>query len=119
VAAATAIETQVGAPQLQLPIPVFQCTSSGCVAVPISLGIDTPIYLSVYGTGIRHFSRLNVVVTINGVSIPATFAGPTTNFTGLDQVNVLLPLNLRGSGQATVVIEVDGQTSNAVMIDIQ
>ncbi len=119
VAAATAIETQVGAPQVQSAIPVFQCTSSGCVAVPISLGIDTPIYLSLYGTGIRHFSRLNVVVTIDGVSIPATFAGPTTNFTGLDQVNVLLPLNLRGSGQATVVIEVDGQTSNAVMIDIQ
>jgi hypothetical protein len=38
---------------------------------------------------------------------------------GLDQVNVPLGLNLRGSGLVNVSVTVDGVTSNAVQIDIQ
>jgi len=58
-------------------------------------------------------------VTINGTSVPVTFAGPSPNYTGLDQVNAQLVLSLRGSGQSNVVLTVDGQTSNTVTIDIQ
>ena len=120
VAAASAVMTQANDPQSQTPVPVYECTSSGCVAVPISLGVDTPIYLTLYGTGIRGRSTLgNVSVTIGKVSIPALYAGPTPKFAGLDQVNVPLPLSLRGSGLSSVVVTVDGQASNAVMIDIQ
>jgi uncharacterized protein (TIGR03437 family) len=119
-AAATAIATQVNDPQLQWPVPVFQCSSLGCVAVPINLGVDTPTYLTLYGTGIRNRSSLaNVAVTVGGISVPVLYAGPTPNFTGLDQVNVGLLLSLRGIGQTNVVVTVDGQVSNAVMIDIQ
>jgi uncharacterized protein (TIGR03437 family) len=82
--------------------------------------VDTPIYLTLYGTGIRGRSALaNVTVTIAGVAVPVQYAGPTPNFSGLDQVNVPLPLSLRGSGLSKVVVTVDGQASNAVMIDIQ
>ena len=89
VAAATAILTQAANPQLQFPVLVFQCTNSGCTSVPIRLGVDTPVYLTLYGTGIRNRSSLaNVMVTINGISVPVLYAGPTPNFTGLDQVNV-------------------------------
>ena len=120
VAAATAIMTQANDSKLQSPVPVFQCSTSGCVAVPIELGVDTPIYLTLYGTGIRGRSALsNVSVTIAGVSVPVLYAGPTPNFIGLDQVNVPLVLSLRGSGLCSVVVTVDGQASNAVMIDIQ
>jgi len=120
VAAATAVMTQANDPQSQTPVPVYQCTSSGCVAVPIDLAADTPIYLTLYGTGIRGRSALaNVSVTIGKVAIPALYAGPTPNFVGLDQVNVPLPISLRGSGLSSVVVTVDGQASNAVMIDIQ
>jgi uncharacterized protein (TIGR03437 family) len=120
VAAATAIQVPAGNPQLQSAVPVFQCDASGCVAVPIELGVDTPAYLTLYGTAIRGRSSLaNVTVTINGVTAPALYAGPTPGFAGLDQINVGLSLSLRGSGQANVTVTADGQTSNVVAIDIQ
>ena len=120
VAAATAITVQVANPQLQGPVPVFQCTTSGCVSVPINLGVDTPVYVTFYGTGIRSRSSLaNVTVTINGVSVPVLYAGPTPGYAGLDQVNVGLVLSLRGSGESKVVLTVDGQASNTVTINIQ
>jgi uncharacterized protein (TIGR03437 family) len=57
--------------------PVFQCGTSGCVAVPINLAADAPNYLTLYGTGIRNRSSLtNVQVTVNGVSVPVEYAGP-------------------------------------------
>lgn len=115
VAAAT---TQVGSSQTVAP--VYQCSSSSCVAVPISLASGTSTYLTLYGTGIRGRSALaNVTVTIGTSAVPAQYAGPTPNFTGLDQVNVLLPVSLSGSGKVNVFLTVDGQASNAVTIDIQ
>jgi uncharacterized protein (TIGR03437 family) len=121
VAAATAITFQAGDPQqMQFPVPVFQCTDSGCVSVPIILGIDTPIDVSFYGTGIRNRSSLeNVGVTINGISVTVLYAGPSPNFAGLDQVNIGLGLNLRNSGESNVVITVDGQASNIVTINVR
>jgi uncharacterized protein (TIGR03437 family) len=119
VAAATAILTQASNPALQSPVPVFQCGASGCTAVPIQLGVDTPIYVTFYGTGIRNRSSLaNVSVSIHGISVPVLYAGPTPGFSGLDQVNVALPLNLRGSGSSDVVLTIDGQTSNTVSISV-
>ncbi|HEY6390896.1 MAG TPA: hypothetical protein VIX89_06440 [Bryobacteraceae bacterium] len=120
VAAATAIRTQAANPQMQSPVTVFQCTSSGCVSVPISLGVDTPVYLTLYGTGIRNRSALaNVQVKINNISVPVQYAGPTPGFTGLDQVNVSLILSLRGSKETNVVLTVDGQASNVVTVNIE
>jgi uncharacterized protein (TIGR03437 family) len=120
VAAALAVAVQAGNPQLQFPVPVFQCGGMGCVSVPIALGVDRPLYVSFYGTGIRNRSSLaNVTVTINGISLPALYAGPAPNYVGLDQVNVGLTLALRGSGEANVVLTVDGQTSNVVTINVQ
>ncbi len=121
VAAATAISTQISDPSLQAPVAVFQCDVAGsCTSVPINLGVDTATYVTFYGTGIRGRSLLsNLAVTINGTAAPVFYAGPTPGFTGLDQVNVLLPLDLRGAGEANVVLTADGQTSNTVTINIQ
>jgi uncharacterized protein (TIGR03437 family) len=120
VAAATAIRTQAGNPQLQSPVTVFQCSGSNCTSVPIALGVDTPIYVTLYGSGIRNRSSLaNVSVTIHGVSVPVLYAGPAPGFAGLDQVNVALTLDLRGAGESGVVLTVDGQTSNVVTINVQ
>ncbi len=120
VAAATAIRTQAANPLLQSPVPVFQCTSSSCVSVPINLGVDTPVYLSLYGTGIRNRSSLaNVGVTIDNISVPVLYAGLAPGFTGLDQVNVSLILSLRGSKETNVVLTVDGQVSNVVKVNIE
>jgi uncharacterized protein (TIGR03437 family) len=84
------------------------------------LGVDTPVYLSLYGTGIRNRSSLsNVSVTINNIGVPVLYAGPQVQFDGLDQVNVLLSLNLRGSGESNVVLKVDGQTANIVTVNLK
>src|ERR1017187_3573495 len=120
VAAALAVAVQAGNPQLQSPVPVFQCGSTGCAAEPIDLGVDQPVYVSFYGTGIRNRTSLNnVTLTIHDVSVPALYAGPAPNYSGLDQVNVGLPLVLRGSGEVNVVLTVDGQTSNIVTINVR
>jgi uncharacterized protein (TIGR03437 family) len=120
VAAATAIRTQAANPQVQSPVTVFQCTSSGCVSVPIDLGVDTPVFLTLYGTGIRNRSSLsNVSVKINNTSVQVLYAGPTPGFTGLDQVNVGLSLSLRGSNETNVVLTVDGQVANVVTVNIK
>jgi len=120
VAAALAVAVQAANPQLQSPVPVFQCGDLGCVSVPIALGVDQPVYVSFYGTGIHNRSSLgNVTVTIHGVSVPALYAGPAPNYVGLDQVNVGLPLALRGTGEVNVALTVDGQTSNVVTINVQ
>ena len=120
VAAALAVAVQAGNPLVQSPVAVFQCGGAGCGPVPIALGVDRPVYVSFYGTGIRNRSSLgNVTVTINGVSVPVLFAGPAPDYVGLDQVNVGLPLTLRGSGECNVVVSADGQASNTVTINIQ
>jgi uncharacterized protein (TIGR03437 family) len=61
----------------------------------------------------------NVVVTIGTTKIQPIYSGPEGVIPGLDQVNVPLSLNLRGSGLVDVTVTVDGVASNAVQIDIQ
>jgi uncharacterized protein (TIGR03437 family) len=120
VAAATAIRTLAGNPGLQSPVTVFQCDASGCVAVPIDPGLDTPVYLTFYGTGFRNRDALgNVKLTIDGVGVPVQYAGPAPGFTGLDQVNAPLSLALRGRGESNVVLTVNGMQSNVVTISVQ
>ncbi len=120
VAAATALEVPTAQPQQQTPVSVFSCASSGCSAVPINVSVSGTIYLMLYGTGIRNRSSLsNVKVTVNGASVPVQYAGAQPSFPGLDQVNVTLPSSLAGTGNASVVLTVDGQVSNTVMVSIQ
>lgn len=120
VAAATAVRV-VAPPNVQSPVSVFTCDHSGnCKTVPIALGVDTPVYISLYGTGIRgRTSPADASVTIGGVGVPVSYAGPQGTYPGLDQVNVALPLSLRGAGVVDVTVTVSGQSSNAVQIAIE
>jgi len=120
VAAANAISVAAGS-QVQSAVPVFQCpAASACLATPISLTANTTVYLILYGTGIRTRSSLgNVTANIGGTNVPVLYAGPQPSFEGLDQVNLTIPLSLKGSGEANIVLTVDGQTANVVTVNIQ
>ena len=86
---------------------------------PISLGTDT-FYLVLFGTGIRGRDSLsNVTASVDGQALPVVYAGPQPQYPGLDQVNLLLPANLQGSGTVNVAVTVDGQSSNTVTVTFQ
>ena len=121
VAAATAVAIAIPS-TAQFPVPVFQCvdTAESCALVPIDPGLDRPVFLSFYGTGIRGRSSLeNATVTIGAITVKALYAGPQSQIPGLDQVNVPLPLSLRGAGEVDVVVTVDGIASNPVKIRVK
>ncbi len=121
VAAATAIRRVIGS-SISGDVPVYSCDANGanCTSVPVDVGVDAPVYVSLYGTGIRNRSSLNnVSVTIGDVPVPVLYAGPQGPYPGLDQVNVSLPLQLRGKGESDVLLTVDGQKANLVKLAIQ
>jgi uncharacterized protein (TIGR03437 family) len=117
IAAATAVR-YVLPTQMQGPVTVFLCgdPGQGCHLTPIDPGVDAPVYLSFYGTGVGSGSA---VVKIGSVTVDATYAGPQGQFPGLDQINVPLPLALHGAGTVDVTVTVNGVTSNAVKIAVQ
>lgn len=120
IAAATAIRVNAGNPAQQFPVTLFDCSTSPCQPVPVDVGLDAPVYLTLYATGIRNRSSLNnVLVMMNGISVPALYAGPQPQFAGLDQINVPLTLNLRGSGVTNIVLKVDQHQANTVTVDVQ
>ncbi len=87
---------------------------------PIDVSNPAPVYLTLYGTGIRNRSSLdNVSVSINGTQLPVLYAGPQSDFAGVDQINVQLTPDLQGSGMADVVVTVDQRESNISTIEIE
>ncbi|HKD09024.1 MAG TPA: alkaline phosphatase family protein [Bryobacteraceae bacterium] len=95
---------------------VAQCGSSGCAPNAIDPSSGS-VYLSLYGTGIRNGSTVNV--TIGGESATVTYHGAQSTYPGLDQINVLIPPNLKGRGRVDVVATVNGQASNPLWIMLQ
>jgi uncharacterized protein (TIGR03437 family) len=97
----------------------FQCPAGNCVALPIDLGLDTDqVVLELFGTGIRGHSG-TVTCKIGSAALTASYAGTQGGYVGLDQLNILLPKSLRGSGAVTVALMVDGQAANAVNLSFK
>lgn len=118
VAAATAVRADPNGQQT--PVPIFQCSDGACSSIPIDSGASSPVYLTLYGTGIRNRSSLsNVSATINGVNVPVLYAGPQGHFDGLDQVNIAVPLGLRGTGETDLLLTVEGQVASPVRVNIR
>jgi uncharacterized protein (TIGR03437 family) len=79
---------------------------------------DGQVYLILYGTGIRGAGN-NVTVTVGGVNAQVLYSGPQGEFVALDQINILLPPQLAGSGTANIVLSADGAAANTVNVAIQ
>ena len=75
------------------------------------------VFLTIFGTGIRNHAN-PVTAMIGSVTLPTAFAGAQGQFFGEDQINIQLPATLAGSGLVNVTLNVDGQTSNTVQIQI-
>ncbi len=99
----------------------FQMDASGNIsALPINLGPPTDqVFLILYGTGFRAAGTANTSMTIGGQNAQVSFAGDQGVFAGLDQVNVLVPRSLAGTGSANLVLTASGQTANTVNISMQ
>jgi uncharacterized protein (TIGR03437 family) len=85
------------------------------VATPINVS-SGQVYLVLYGTGI---GTATVTAKIGGVNATVTYSGTQGQYPGLDQVNLLLPSSLAGSGQVNVVVTATGKPSNPVFVVIQ
>jgi uncharacterized protein (TIGR03437 family) len=116
VAAANAvIAANGGAQQVK---PVFACGAGSCAAVPVAPGSPgAPTILELYGTGIRGRADLAAVTaTVGGTNAPVLYAGPQSQYPGLDQVNLELPPGLTPGQTVDIVITVAGLRANVTYI---
>ena len=74
-------------------MPVYSVAADGSfVASPINLA-NGAVYLTLYGTGLQAAGTAGVKATVNGVAAQGLYAGPSS-YSGVDQVNILLPASL-------------------------
>ncbi len=103
-----------------IPAPVFDC-SADCKTVPMSLGgSGDMLAVSFYGTGFRAVSSAaDASVTIGGIPAQILYVGAQPSYPGLDQLNVVIPAALAGAGDVPAVLTVNGQTANAVVVNVR
>jgi uncharacterized protein (TIGR03437 family) len=66
----------------------------------------------------RSIPAENMVVFIGGRRVPIVYVGPQLLEEGMDQVAVGLPLDLRGSGEIDVVVQINGVLSNTGRLNV-
>jgi len=100
--------------------PAYALNAQGSFsAAPINMGSATDkVYLAIYATGVQAAGLANVAVTVNGVSTQVLYAG-SAGYSGVDQINVLLPASLAGTGTVALQLTASGIAANTVQIAIQ
>jgi len=102
----------------QITADTYSCEDGSCVGVPLDVSSGATA-LVLYGTGIQNRASLSdVTVTIGSQTLPAFYAG-SAGYAGLDQVNVMLPASLAGSGTVNISVTIAGTQSNVVTATIQ
>lgn len=97
------------------PDPV---TPGRVIPSPIDVGTDTqPAFLILYGTGLRNAAAGSTRAIIGGIEVPVTpVAAP--GFTGLDQINLQIPVALKGRGLVDVTLVASGLSSNTATVNL-
>lgn len=87
---------------------------------PYDVTVDgQPNYLVLFGTGIRNVSSPDQVqIKFNDEIGQIVYVGPHGSLIGLDQINVIIPQQLRGKGTVNVILVVDGVPANTVQIQV-
>ena len=96
-----------------------QSPPCGTVPAPIALSSTYNLHSVLLGTGFAAGGTALTTATINGVNAPVSYAGPEGTYTGLDQINILIPASLAGKGWVNVQVTGEGVTANNVQITIQ
>lgn len=96
----------------------YQVLNGAVVAAPLNLGACKETVLELWGTGLDAADG-NLQVTIGGVTANVLYAGPEGYYPGVDQINVVIPQSLAGSGNVAVVLSDGGLTSNTVNVTVQ
>ncbi len=103
------------------PLAVFDPAVGQFKAAPIELRDDgEQVFVLLFGSGWRNLPDASVVkATADGIPVDVLFAGAQGEFAGLDQLNVRLPQSLRGHGETTLTVSVNGLAANAVKLVIR
>jgi uncharacterized protein (TIGR03437 family) len=98
----------------------FQCDASGlnCVPMPVNPA-SGQVFLSLFGTGVRHVTPGTVTATVGGVPVPVLYAAAQPTYAGFDQVVLQIPASLAGVSSADVVVSFDGKPANTVVVGFQ
>ena len=100
---------------------IVQAISNALIAptpIPIDLGPATDqVYLILFGSGLGQAA--SATATIAGTGAEVSYAGAQGVYSGLDQINILIPPSLAGSGTVNVIITSGGRPSNAVKVAIK
>jgi uncharacterized protein (TIGR03437 family) len=91
---------------------VIYCTGLGAVSPPVAAGAAAPL-LTLTSTPIP------ATVTIGGKPAQVFFSGLTPGYSGLYQVNVLVPPGIAAGANVPVVVSVGGASSPPVTVAIQ
>ncbi len=99
---------------------VFRLDQASGRYVPAELVVGEPgeeTYLELYGTGIRGLSNLNAIsAKIGDAACEVLAAEAHSVYQGLDQVNLKLLATLRGRGELTLQLTVEGRAANPVRL---
>jgi uncharacterized protein (TIGR03437 family) len=115
---AAADVTNVSSTGAVMTTPSVSLANGVYTAAPIDVSSGST-YLVLFGTGLRNVPALRATVDFTDTTV--TYAGPQPSFPGLDQVNLLLPASLAGSGCVDVNLSTGslGLVSNTVYVCIR
>jgi len=121
IAAAIAVRVKPDGSQVAEPLLQLNQTTNQYEALPLTVSDSLdPLVLLAFGTGFRNRASLaNVSATIGGTNAEVIYAGTQGTFVGLDQANIRIPTSLAGRGNVNVILNVDGKTSNPVVINVK
>jgi uncharacterized protein (TIGR03437 family) len=98
--------------------PIYSLQNGVLTPIPTDITPSSgQAYLILFGTGLRNRGAAQVLM--NGGDLQVLYAGPQPSFPGLDQVNVLLPRTLHGSGSMRLDLTIGGLFVNPVYITIK
>jgi len=120
-AAGVVLRIGSGGAQNYEPIAQFDAAQNRFKSVPIDLSDPTDqVFLLLFGTGVRNRNpQAAVSVMTGGTEAEVLYAGPQSDFVGLDQINIRLPRTLAGRGDVEVNLRINDRTSNNVLINIK